>query len=143
MSSVSGNGAVAIANDCSSNCLLFLCRSPPTDLEIVTFTTFQNIGGMIMLYDTKLCGKRIQLLRKQKKLTQLQLAMRVNSTDKHIGGIEQGVRSASIDLLVEIAQEFHVSLDYLILGKTEIEKAELMLELDRLSKQIDRLRKML
>lgn len=87
MSSVSGNGAVAIANDCSSNCLLFLCRSPPTDLEIVTFTTFQNIGGMIMLYDTKLCGKRIQLLRKQKKLTQLQLAMRVNSTDKHIGGI--------------------------------------------------------
>ncbi|WP_302759828.1 helix-turn-helix domain-containing protein [Blautia sp.] len=96
-----------------------------------------------MIYDTKMCGKRIQLLRKSKMLTQLQLAMRVRSTDKHIAGIEQGARGASIDLLVELAKEFDVSLDYLVFGKTEIDKAELMLELDRLSQQIERLKRRL
>ena len=96
-----------------------------------------------MYYDPKLCGKRIQLLRKQKKLTQLQLSLRINVTEKHLAGIEQGVRSASIDLLADLAEEFHVSLDYLVLGRTEVEKAELMLELDRMSQHIDRLRKML
>lgn len=96
-----------------------------------------------MIYDTKMCGKRIQLLRKSKMLTQLQLAMRVRSTDKHIAGIEHGARGASIDLLVELAKEFDVSLDYLVFGKTEIDKAELMLELDRLSQQIERLKRRL
>ncbi len=41
MSSVSGNGAVAIANDCGSNRLLFLCRGPPPVLEIVTLQIFR------------------------------------------------------------------------------------------------------
>ena len=41
MSSVSGNGAVAIANDCSSNRLLFWGRGPPPVLEIVTLQLFR------------------------------------------------------------------------------------------------------
>lgn len=37
-----------------------------------------------MSFDSKMVGKRIQLLRKQKGLTQLQMSFRVNISEKHI-----------------------------------------------------------
>lgn len=43
--------------------------------------------------------------------------------------IETGIRGASIDLLIECAEFFRVTLDYLVLGKTDPDKAEMMLQL--------------
>ena len=85
-----------------------------------------------MYFDPKMCGKRIQVLRKKKGLTQLQLSFKINVSESHLRAIETGIRGASIDLLIECSEFFQVSLDYLVLGKTDPDKAEMMMQLDLL-----------
>ena len=80
-----------------------------------------------MYFNTHDCGDRISHLRKSRSMTQLQLAIKLNITDGNLCKIEKGLRSPSIDLLVDISELFHVSLDYLILGKTTQEKADQIL----------------
>ena len=80
-----------------------------------------------MYFNTHDCGDRISHLRKSRSMTQLQLAIKLNITDGNLCKIEKGLRSPSIDLLVDISELFHVSLDYLILGKETPEKAEKLL----------------
>ena len=70
-----------------------------------------------MYYDTKASGVRIKNLRKDKRLTQEQLSGKLNITIDHLGRIENGRSGLSIDLLIEISFYFHVSLDYLLLGR--------------------------
>lgn len=72
-----------------------------------------------MYYDTVETGKRIQQLRKEKGLTQEQLAEKINTGVRHLQKLESGERGGSVDTLVEIAIFFHVSLDFLILGKPQ------------------------
>lgn len=74
-----------------------------------------------MYYNVVETGKRIRELRKPQKLTQEQLAEKLNIYVDHLGKIERGVSGASIDVLVQIAVDFNVSLDYLILGKSNKE----------------------
>ena len=71
---------------------------------------------MNMRYERKECGKRIARLRKKSELTQMQAAERLNISVEHYRGIETGRRNASIELMIDIASEFGVTLDYLILG---------------------------
>lgn len=54
-----------------------------------------------MYFDSYITGKRIQQLRKTKGLTQEQFAVKLNISDRHLGKIERGEGTASIDLLVE------------------------------------------
>ncbi len=70
-----------------------------------------------MYYDTVETGKRIQKLRKEKGLTQEQLAEKINIGERHLQKLESGERGGSVDTLVEIALFIHVRLDFLILGK--------------------------
>ncbi len=72
-----------------------------------------------MYYDTIEAGKRIQQLRKSKKLTQEQLAEQINTSTRHLQKLESGERGASVDTLVALALFFHVSLDFLILGRRQ------------------------
>ena len=44
-------------------------------------------------------------------------------TDSYLRKIESGIRSASIETLVDVASSLHVSLDYLILGEPASESA--------------------
>lgn len=55
-------------------------------------------------------------LRKTKGLTQEQFAVKLNISDRHLGKIERGEGTASIDLLVEVAISLNTTLDFLILG---------------------------
>lgn len=96
-----------------------------------------------MYFDMKMCGKRIQVLRKKRGLTQLQMTFKVNISEDHLKSIELGRRVPSVDLLIEFAELFHVSLDYLILGRTESNSAELMMELDIISTHLDRLKELI
>lgn len=96
-----------------------------------------------MYFDMKMCGKRIQVLRKKRGLTQLQITFKVNISEDHLKSIELGRRAPSVDLLIEFAELFHVSLDYLILGRTESNSAELMMELDIISTHLDRLKELI
>lgn len=70
-----------------------------------------------MYYDMKSSGKRIQQLRNAQKMTQEQLADKVRISHSMMAKIERGAKGASIDLLIEIAEYFKVSLDYIILGR--------------------------
>ena len=69
-----------------------------------------------MYYDLKESGKRIQNLRKQRGLTQEELADRLNISTSNMSKIEIGYSGVSIDLLIEMAFFFKVSFEYILLG---------------------------
>jgi len=62
-------------------------------------------------------GSRLKELRNKKKLTQKQLAEKINVTHVSISGYESGNRSPDTDTLQRLADFFEVSTDYL-LGRT-------------------------
>jgi len=92
-----------------------------------------------MNYDTLTVGKRIQALRREKGLTQEQLAERLNISTVHLAKIETGKRGCSLDILIDFAAFFSVSLDYLVLGK--ISDIEVRLRLDAVIQTLEDLRK--
>ncbi len=70
-----------------------------------------------MPYDIEEIGNRIRQLRRDQGITQAQMAMKLNISDRHLRRIEAGEKGPSIDILVEIASLFNVSLDYIIMDK--------------------------
>ena len=77
-----------------------------------------------MRHDLKECGKRIQQLRKERELTQEQLAEKLNVSQNTIAKIESGLRRPFIDFLLEISEFFNVSTNYLVFGvHTEADEA--------------------
>lgn len=95
-----------------------------------------------MSFDTEACGARIRELRKENKLTQEKLAEELNITDSHLRRIESGTRTGSIDLLIDIAAYFEVSMDYLLLGKVD-QSGKARAELREVQKQLKRITAML
>lgn len=71
-----------------------------------------------MYYDPIECGTRIAHLRTDWGLTQIQAAEKLNVSVQHYRAVEAGRRSASIELLIEIAATFQASLDYIIFGQS-------------------------
>jgi len=61
---------------------------------------------------------RLKDLRKEKGITQLQLAMELNMSQNTISRYETGERQAGYNELIKIANYFNVSIDYL-LGRTD------------------------
>ncbi|MDR1630323.1 MAG: helix-turn-helix domain-containing protein [Oscillospiraceae bacterium] len=57
---------------------------------------------------------RLKELRKKKKITQLKLAMDLNTNQNTISRYENGTRQADYATLVKIADYFNVSIDYLL-----------------------------
>lgn len=70
-----------------------------------------------MYYDMAEAGGRIKKLRQRLNLTQGRLSEELNISLDHLKKIESGSRGGSIDMMVAFSEFFHVSLDYLILGK--------------------------
>ena len=81
-----------------------------------------------MSYDTLETGRRIQKLRREKGLTQEQLAERLNVSTVHLAKIETGKRGCSLDILIDFAAFVNASLDYLVLGK--VSDGEVRAQLD-------------
>ena len=61
-------------------------------------------------------GRRLRSARREYDFTQEQLAEKLNITPEHMGRLELGRRGVSIDLLIDLSNILHVSLDYLIKG---------------------------
>ena len=57
---------------------------------------------------------RLKLLRKEKNLTQLKLALDLNMSQNTISRYETGEREAGYAELIKIADYFDVSIDYLL-----------------------------
>lgn len=62
-------------------------------------------------------GARIAALRREQGLSQAELARRLGISASAVGMYEQGRREPSIELLVAMAEDFHVSTDYLLTGR--------------------------
>lgn len=93
-----------------------------------------------MYYDPKESGKRIAAFRKERGMTQEQLAEMLNISDSMISKIERGAKGVSIDLAIELCAVFNVSLDYLILGKV-INVADVRVQLRNIARSIEELEK--
>ena len=60
---------------------------------------------------------RLKQIRKSKGISQLKLALDLNTTQNTISRYETGEREPGINELIKIADYFNVSIDYLITGK--------------------------
>lgn len=65
-------------------------------------------------------GERIVGLRKKKGLTQLQLAEKLNISDKAVSKWESGKGDPSVEMLDLLSELFDCSLDYLVKGKDKV-----------------------
>jgi len=77
-----------------------------------------------MGYNPEEAGKRIAELRKERSMSQEEFAAEFNITRQYLSLLERGLRSASIDLLVDIVDKYVVSLDYLVRGEMNISDKE-------------------
>lgn len=59
-------------------------------------------------------------------MTQEELAIKLNISDRHLRSLERGEYPPSVDLFVEIVEFFNTTLDHLIMGKSTSEQEELM-----------------
>ncbi len=57
---------------------------------------------------------RLKLIRKQRKISQLKLAMDLGITQNSVSRYETGEREADYKTLIRIADYFNVSIDYLL-----------------------------
>ena len=64
-----------------------------------------------------LLGDTIRQARMDNKMTQEQLAEKMNVSTPYIAKIENGKQTGPVELAVEFAAFFEVSLDYLLVGK--------------------------
>ena len=70
-----------------------------------------------MHFDRTAYGERIKRLRTGRELTQEQLAEKINISRTYIVKIENGVQIGPIEIAIELAMFFDVSMDFLLLGK--------------------------
>ena len=59
----------------------------------------------------------LKAVRLKKGYSQLKVAMDLNISREALSYYENGLRSPNIEMLVELSNYFHVSIDYLITGK--------------------------
>ena len=71
-----------------------------------------------MYFDPAETGKRIKAIREAKGMPQMKFAEKLNISRSYMNKIEKGTKTASIDLLIEIAVYGGVTLDYLVLGQS-------------------------
>jgi transcriptional regulator with XRE-family HTH domain len=62
----------------------------------------------------QLFGERVQALRKERRITQEQLAERLSKSVEHISYIERGERAPSFETILDIAEALEVSVPYLM-----------------------------
>ncbi len=70
--------------------------------------------------DSGKIGRLIYALRKESHLTQLQLAERMNISDKAVSKWERGLGCPDVSLLTELSKIFGVNLEELLSGKLDI-----------------------
>ena len=73
-------------------------------------------------------GSRIAILRKERGLSQSDLAQLLKISPSAVGMYEQGRREPSAQLLVDMAQIFGVSTDYLLTGQARTQEESETLE---------------
>ena len=83
---------------------------------------------------------RIRNARKKCRYTQEQVAEIVHVDRNSIGRIERGMMACSIDLFIQFADLYGVTLDYLIAGKTD-DSDQLKAKLDAVIGQLNEIKR--
>ena len=89
----------------------------PTAPEFGSHPNFRKRSKSPCTFNREDYGSRIRSLRKKRGLTQEQLAEKMNVSTPYIAKIETGKQTGPVELAVEFAAFFDVSLDYLLVGK--------------------------
>jgi len=88
-------------------------------------------------------GKNLTILRKNRQLTQLELADLLDVQPRMVGRWEQAVAKPQFDYIIKLAEVLEVSLDHLLLGEKGKINTELEIKnkrLKELCKQADKLK---
>lgn len=70
------------------------------------------------MFPKEIFSERVKSLRKMKNIKQSELGKIVGLSDNAISDIERGYRLTTIDKIVDLADFFDVSIDYLV-GRTD------------------------
>lgn len=70
-----------------------------------------------MNFDNKEFGQRIRALRKQHKMSQIELCDELGISVSHLSKIELGLANPSVDMLLLFSDYFNASTDFLLKGK--------------------------
>ncbi len=82
----------------------------------------------------KTLGARVRHLRKQKKLTQLQLANKLYISESYIALIEADKRTPSLEIVSKLADFFCVTSDHLINGDAPDKELAVIKEFTEMTK---------
>ena len=96
--------------------LIFHCRGPPL-VKLGRQPNFTKRRKFTMSFNKDDYGSRIRSLRKNRGLTQEQLAEKLNVSTPYIAKIENGKQTGPVELAIQFSEFFEVSLDYLLVGK--------------------------
>ena len=81
-------------------------------------------------------GKRIKHLRNMKDMTQEMLAVKAKMNPAHIGQIERGEKSPTVDTLEKIANALEVDLAYIFSFENDTSKAPVMIDINELKQML-------
>lgn len=84
-----------------------------------------------MSVNFKLLGKRVREVRKEKGISQADLAVKCKTSAQYLSQIENGKKQASLQILITIAEALEVSLDELLVGNQVKNLAEYSNEVAR------------
>lgn len=68
-----------------------------------------------MKLNSVIIGKRIQSMRKQRRISQTQLSNRIDKNTSYISYIENGVKCMSLETFIDIANALQTSADVLLI----------------------------
>ena len=90
-----------------------------------------------MNFNAKECGMRIRNQRMANGLKQIELCDQVYMSERNLRRVERGETPLTAESAVRLAEYFHVSLNYLILGETDSNNAAKRRILDVISDLTD------
>lgn len=67
-------------------------------------------------------GLRLKEMRKENRMTQEQLADKLNISIKHYSEVERGVTGLSVENIIKVSNILHVSTDYILKGEVKQEE---------------------
>ena len=99
--------------------LITICNYFDVSMDyIFGFTKIKKYKSLIKDYDIKQVGLRLKAWRKENKITQVELAKELNTTQSVIADYERGRYLIATPFLYTICKNYKISADYL-LGKIE------------------------
>lgn len=82
-----------------------------------------------MPIDFKIIGRRIRELRLEKRMTQADLAEKINMSVTYMSHIETAKRKASLESLLRISNALEITMDRLLNGNQTNDPAEYLMDL--------------